>query len=175
TFSRQSNSELKRVDLNRLLEKTLFLNANQLKIGGVKVEKKLDPDLPRLTGSEDHLQQVFMNLISNAAEAINMNGGGTLSIETGHSLKEGAVIIRVKDEGVGISKENLSRLFEPFFTTKKKGKGVGLGLSVAYGIIKEHGGSIHVETEMEKGTIFQVELPLKRISDTLDPDGGPYG
>ena len=174
-FSRQSKLELKRVDLNRLLEKTLFLNANQLKISGVKVEKKLDPDLPRLTGSEDQLQQVFMNLISNAAEAINMNGGGTLSIETGHSLKEGAAIIRVIDEGVGISQENLSRLFEPFFTTKKKGKGVGLGLSVAYGIIKEHGGSIHVETEMGKGTIFKVELPLKQISGTLDRDGGPYG
>ena len=160
-FSRQAKLELKRVDLNRLLEKTLFLNANLLKISGVNVEKKLDSDLPRITGSEDQFQQVFMNLISNAAEAIDANGGGTLSIETEHFLKEGAAIIRFKDEGVGISQENLSRLFEPFFTTKKKGKGVGLGLSVAYGIIEVHSGSINVESEAGKGTTFEVKLPLK--------------
>ncbi len=174
-FSRQSKFDLKRVDLNGILEKTLFLNANQLKIGGVKVEKRLDTALPLITGSEDQLQQVFMNLISNAAEAINMNGGGTLNIETGHSLKDGVAVISFRDAGVGISQENLPRLFAPFFTTKKKGKGVGLGLSVAYGIIKEHGGSIHVETKVGKGTTFKVELPLKQVSETLDPDGGFYG
>ena len=174
-FSRQSKLDLKRVDLNRILEKTLFLNANQLKMGGVKVEKRLDPHLPLITGSEDQLQQVLMNLISNAAEAISMNGGGTLNVETGHSLKERVAVITVKDEGVGISQENLSRLFEPFFTTKKKGKGVGLGLSVAYGIIKEHGGSIHVDTKVGKGTMFRVELPLKEVSETLNPEGGSNG
>jgi two-component system NtrC family sensor kinase len=85
------------------------------------------------------------------------------------------ITISFRDTGAGIPEENLPRLFEPFFTTKKKGKGVGLGLSVAYGIIEEHGGSIHVESEEGKGTTFKVELPLRHLSERLDPDGGPYG
>jgi len=167
-FSRQSKMELKYVDLNRLIEKTLFLNSNLLKISSVKVEKRLDPDLPEFMGSEDQLQQVFMNMISNAAETIEATGEGTLTIETEHFYDEGKVIIKFKDTGLGIPRENLSKLFEPFFTTKKKGKGVGLGLSVAYGIIEGHGGSIRVESKVLKGTIFEVELPLKQSSGMLD-------
>jgi signal transduction histidine kinase len=77
-----------------------------------------------------------------------------------------------KDSGIGIPEENISKLFEPFFTTKKKGKGVGLGLSVAYGIIQEHGGSIYVKSTVGKGTTFRLRFPLKRASDKLDPHGG---
>ena len=174
-FSRQSKIELKYVDLNRLIEKTLFLNSNLLKISSVKVEKRLDPGFPEFIGSEDQLQQVFMNLISNAAEAIEATGEGTLSIETEHSIKEGKVIIRFKDTGVGIPDENLPSLFEPFFTTKRKGKGVGLGLSVAYGIIEEYGGSIRVKSRVLKGTTFEVELPLKKSPGMPDRQGGSHG
>ncbi|MBW2615082.1 MAG: PAS domain-containing protein [Deltaproteobacteria bacterium] len=174
-FSHQSKMELKYVDLNRLIEKTLFLNSNLLKISSVKVEKRLDPDLPEFMGSEDQLQQVFMNMISNAAETIEATGEGTLTIETEHFYDEGKVIIKFKDTGLGIPRENLSKLFEPFFTTKKKGKGVGLGLSVAYGIIEDHGGSIRVESKVLKGTIFEVELPLKQSSGMLDRQGGSHG
>jgi PAS domain S-box-containing protein len=160
-FARQSKMEPKRVNLNRLIDQTLFLNSNLLKIDGVKVEKKLGADLPDLVGSEDQLQQVFMNLVSNASEAMEATGGGILSIESQHLLSEDSLLINFKDTGAGIPQENISKLFEPFFTTKKMGKGVGLGLSVAYGIIQEHGGSIYVKSEVGQGTTFQVKLPLK--------------
>jgi two-component system NtrC family sensor kinase len=162
-FARQSKMEPKRVSLNRLIEQTLFLNSNLLKIDGVKVVNKLDPDLPDLLGSEDQLQQVFMNLVSNATEAMEATGGGVLTIESSHIPDENSLQINFRDTGPGIPEENISKLFEPFFTTKKKGKGVGLGLSVAYGIIQEHGGSIYVKSEAGRGATFQVKLPLKSI------------
>jgi PAS domain S-box-containing protein len=171
-FSRQSKMELKRVNLNRLIEKTLFLNANLLKISGVKVQTHLDPDLPDMIGSEDQLQQVFMNLLSNAAEAMESKGGGRLLIETRHSLRENKLLVDFKDTGVGVPEKDLSKLFEPFFTTKKKGKGVGLGLSVAYGIIQEHGGSIYVESYAGEGTNFNIKLPLKPVEEKLEAQGG---
>jgi signal transduction histidine kinase len=171
-FSRQSKIELKRINLNRLIEQILFLNSNLLKIAGVKVLTDLDPNLPDLVGSEDQLQQVFMNLVSNAAEAMESRDGGQLNIKTKYSLGEDRLQIDLKDTGIGIPEKNISKLFEPFFTTKKKGKGVGLGLSVAYGIIQEHGGSIYVISKEDKGTTFQVKFPLKRASEKLDPHGG---
>jgi len=171
-FSRQSKMELKRISLNRLIEQILFLNSNLLKIAGVKVNTDLDPNLPDLVGSEDQLQQVFMNLVSNAAEAMETRGGGTLSIETKHLLRKDKLEIDFKDTGIGIPDENIPKLFEPFFTTKKKGKGVGLGLSVAYGIIQEHGGSIYVKSTEGEGTTFHLKFPLKKASDKLDPHGG---
>jgi len=174
-FSRQSIMELKPLSLNQLIEKTLFLNMNLLKINGVKVEKRLDPQLPDMEGSEDHLQQVFMNIVSNAAEAMEPTKGGVLGIETKHSLKDGKITITFNDTGEGISSENLSKLFEPFFTKKRTGKGVGLGLSVAYGIIEDHGGSINVKSEMGKGSSFEVQLPLQQRSVALEQQGGLHG
>ena len=102
-----------------------------------------------------------MNLVSNAAEAMEADGGGVLTIQTSHNLSEDLLQVDFKDTGPGIPEENISKLFEPFFTTKKKGKGVGLGLSVAYGIVQEHGGSIHVKSEVGQGASFHVKLPLK--------------
>jgi signal transduction histidine kinase len=160
-FSRQSKMEPRGLDINRLIEQTLFINSNLLKISGVKVEKDLDPTLPELIGSEDQLQQVFMNLVSNAAEAMETSGGGELKITSKFLTTEDKIQINVSDTGPGIAYVNISKLFEPFFTTKKKGKGVGLGLSVAYGIIQEHGGSIFVRSTVGNGATFQVRLPLK--------------
>ena len=171
-FSRQSKMELKRISLNRLIEQTLMINSNLLKIDGIKVETDLDPDLPDMIGSEDQLLQVFMNLVSNAAEAMEAEGGGRLRVATRHSLREDKLLVDFEDSGIGIPESNLSKLFEPFFTTKKKGKGVGLGLSVAYGIIQEHGGSIYVKSKVGKGTTFHVKFPLKPASDKLGPQGG---
>jgi signal transduction histidine kinase len=103
-----------------------------------------------------------MNLISNAAEAIEAGRGErVLTIQTQHLPEKECVSVSVADTGVGIPKENLPKLFEPFFSTKKKGKGVGLGLSVAYGIIQDHGGSIQFQSEEGKGTTFTLEFPLK--------------
>jgi PAS domain S-box-containing protein len=175
SFARESKMEFNKLDLNRLIEKTLFLNSNLLKISGVKVEMDLDPHMPDLVGSEDQLQQVFMNIISNAAEAVEPAGGGILSIKTRHLPKINKVAVSCHNTGSFIPQENFSKIFEPFFTTKKKGKGAGLGLSVAFGIIEEHGGTIFVESDQEKGTTFTVRFPIKPSSVGLSQDGGPHG
>jgi C4-dicarboxylate-specific signal transduction histidine kinase len=163
-FSRESKMEFKKVDINRLIEKTLFLNANLLKINGVKVEKRFYDSLPKIIGSEDQLQQVFMNIISNAAETIEDSGGGVMSVETKYLPKSDRISAIFKDTGMAIPKENVSKIFEPFFTSKKGGKGVGLGLSVAYGIVIDHDGTIYVEPKEGEGNTFTVKLPLKPSS-----------
>jgi len=168
-FSRQSKIKMREININKLIEKTLLLNSNLLKINGIKVQEKLDTDMPEIVGSEDQLQQVFMNIISNAAESMATKGGGVLSIETSYLSEEDRVAIRFKDSGTGIPRENIHKLFEPFFTTKKKGKGVGLGLSVAYGIIKEHGGYIYANSKEGKGTTFKINLPLKHSAGMPHP------
>jgi two-component system NtrC family sensor kinase len=167
-FSRQSKIELKRVNINQLIEKTLFLNSNLLKICNVNYETHLNPKLPDFYGSEDQLQQVFMNLISNAAESMEDLKGGILKVTTEYSPESDHIFVIISDTGVGIRHENLSKLFEPFFTTKKSGKGVGLGLSVAYGIIEEHGGRIYVDSKPGSGSTFRVLLPLNSFPDTKD-------
>ena len=171
-FSRQSKMRLTQLNINRLIEKTLVLNSNLLKINNIKVKKLMDPELPDLTGSEDQLQQVFMNIVSNAAEAMESAGKGELSITTQYSSENGKITVFFKDTGVGIPDENLSKLFEPFFTTKKRGKGVGVGLSVVYGIIQEHDGSINVQSEKGNGTTFVIEIPLKHESIQVEQSGG---
>jgi PAS domain S-box-containing protein len=170
-FSRQSKMEMKPVNVNRLIERTLVLNSNLLKIASVKVRKRLDHSLPDIVGSEDQLQQVFMNLISNAAQAMETKEGGVLRIETRFSPEESVVVVKLKDSGIGIPKEDMSRLFEPFFTTRKL-KGVGLGLSVVYGIIQEHGGSIYVHSKVGEGSTFRVKLPLQPPPPPVLPEGG---
>jgi two-component system, NtrC family, sensor kinase len=168
-FSRRSKIELKRISLNQLIEKTLFLNSNLLKLNNVTVETQLVPELPDFYGSEDQLQQVFMNLVSNAAESMGDTDGGVLSVNTEYSVENDVIFIQFNDTGVGIHDENISKLFEPFFTTKKKGKGVGLGLSVAYGIVEEHGGKIYVDSKPGQGASFRVVLPRKSLSES-DPE-----
>ena len=174
TFSRQSEIGFKKVNINRLIEKTLILNSNLLMINQVSVKDELDSNLPELIGSEDQLQQAFINFISNAAESMETSGNGVLNVKTQYLPVDDKIKIAFKDNGVGIPQENFSKLFEPFFTTKKKGKGVGLGLSVAYGIIEEHGGSIHVNSKEGKGTTFNIKLPLKQLSFSQNRDGGTH-
>jgi PAS domain S-box-containing protein len=174
TFSRQSEMGFKKVNINRLIEKTLILNSNLLMINQVKVKKNLDPNLPDLVGSEDQLHQAFINFISNAAESMETAGNGILNIKTHYLAGDDKIKIAFQDNGVGIPKKDFSKLFEPFFTTKNKGKGVGLGLSVAYGIIEEHGGSIHVNSKEGKGTTFNIKLPLEKSSFSQNRNGGVH-
>jgi PAS domain S-box-containing protein len=173
-FSRHSKMPTRPLDLHNLLEKTLFINSNLLKISNVKVDRRLAPSLPEIIGSEDQLQQVFMNIISNAGEAMEAKGG-TLTITTEHVRKDQKIIVSFEDTGLGIPPDNMQKLFEPFFTTKKEGKGVGLGLSVAYGIVQEHGGNILVQSRMGEGTVFKVEVPLKPPSPAMAQNGGLHG
>ncbi|MGD9158148.1 MAG: ATP-binding protein [Desulfobacteraceae bacterium] len=166
-FSRQSKIELGKVNINMLIEQTLILNSNLLKINGVSVETKLDKKIPDITGSADQLQQVFMNFVSNAAEAMEAAEKRVLSIETRHELSDNSIIIRFRDSGTGIPEEDTNRIFEPFFTTKK-GKGIGLGLSVAYGIVREHRGTIEVTSDTGKGTEIEIVFPLN--DDSINPE-----
>jgi PAS domain S-box-containing protein len=171
-FSRQVKMEKDLLDVNRLIEKTLFLNANFIKINNVRVEQHLAPDLTLIVGSADQLQQVFMNIVSNAVEAMEAKKDGTLTIETRQVPGQKSIQVIFRDTGVGIPEHHRQRLFEPFFTTKKNGKGVGLGLSVAYGIIQEHGGTVHVRSKPGEGTEFTVELPLEHKQGLQKKGGG---
>lgn len=170
-FARQSKPELTKFDVNNLIEQTLILNSNLLKINSIRLIEEMEYNLPLVTGSEDQIKQVVMNLISNAVESMLNSGTKRLFIKTFTKKKQNAIGLQIKDTGHGIPKEAVSKIFEPFFTTKKKGRGVGLGLSVAYGIIQEHGGTIYVNSTPGKGTSFSItlfqELEPGRIKSSL--------
>ena len=157
-FSRTGAVELADVDLNRLVEETLSLVAHPLKTSQIRVVKQLTDGLPPVRGSANKLQQVFLNLFLNARDA--MPTGGMLEVRT--SAHNGSVEIEVVDTGNGILREHIHKIFDPFFTTKATGRGTGLGLSVSYGIIKEHAGRIDVRSTPGRGTSFHVEFPAVR-------------
>jgi len=157
-FSRTGAAEATDVDVNRVVEETLSLVAHPLKTSQIQVVKQLAASLPAVRGSANKLQQVFLNLFLNARDA--MPGGGMLEIRT--AAHNGSVEIEVVDTGAGIAREHIHRIFDPFFTTKAVGRGTGLGLSVSYGIIKEHAGKIDVRSTPGKGTSFHVEFPAVR-------------
>jgi PAS domain S-box-containing protein len=157
-FSRTSAGEFADVDLNRIVEETVSLVKHQLEKARVLVDLQLDPALPAIRGNAGKLQQVFLNLVLNARDA--MDGGGQLTLRT---AAEGECIrIEIQDTGQGIPPDHLARIYDPFFTTKAARKGTGLGLSVTYGIVQEHGGSIEVQSEVGAGTLFHLEFPLAR-------------
>ncbi len=157
-FSRQTKVEIIKFDLNELLEQILILNSNLLKINRIRIIEQREHNLPLVSGSEDQIKQVCMNLISNAVEGMSQVEKKCLTIKTYSKPAEKAVVLEIGDTGTGISSEITSKIFEPFFTTKKKGKGVGLGLSVVYGIIKEHGGKMYVDSSPDQGTRFSITL-----------------
>lgn len=159
-FSRQLPANFEPLNINSVIQETLNLVENHLLFQNVQIEQQLAPKLPPVLGDKSRLEQVFLNLFFNAAEA--MNGHGRLLIST--ALREERLLeIRVSDTGPGIPPEHLPRIFDPFFTTKQgSSRGVGLGLSISYGIIKQHRGRIYVAPGNEAGTTFVVELPLAR-------------
>jgi signal transduction histidine kinase len=157
-FSRTGPSALADVDVNRVVEETLSLVAHPLKTSQIQVVKHLTDGLPPVRGSANKLQQVFLNLFLNARDA--MPAGGILEVRTG--AHNGSVEIEVADTGNGIPRDHIHKIFDPFFTTKPGGRGTGLGLSVSYGIIKEHAGKIDVRSAPGRGTSFHVEFPAVR-------------
>ena len=156
-FSRINGSEFKDLDINRLIRDCLALLGHQLNVNHITVVSRFDQSLPLVYGNVGKLQQVFINLFLNAADA--MPSGGELAILTG--MNDSMVIVDISDTGTGISEENLKRIFDPFFTTKTTGKGTGLGLAISYGIIQEHGGRILVDSDAGKGTHFRLKLPVR--------------
>ncbi len=157
-FARMNGSEFASLDVNHLITESLSLLDHQLRQSRIQVESNLDRALPYVYGNGGKLQQVFINLLLNARDA--MPGGGKLSIDT--SMNDSMVLIDIRDTGVGISQENIKRIYDPFFTTKNTGKGTGLGLAVTYGIIQDHGGRIFVESTPGNGTHFSLKLPTRQ-------------
>ncbi len=155
-FSRTAGADFGQVDLNRILSDTLGLVQPQMRSSKIEVAAALDDTLPAILGDPGKLQQVFLNLLFNARDA--MPQGGRLTVATGHYNSRARVEIR--DTGVGIEAENVHKIYDPFFTTKTTGRGTGLGLAVSYGIIQEHHGSIEVNTRPGEGTCFLLEFPL---------------
>jgi PAS domain S-box-containing protein len=163
-FARYREKTEYSTDINENLERVVSVVENILATKNITLEKNLTEDLPKVRGDSGHLQQVFMNLITNAVAA--MEGGGILTITTRLNEPGNRVEILFKDTGHGIKRENRDKIFEAFFTTKRMGEGTGLGLSVCYGIVTRYGGDITFETVAEeedserKGTTFTVSLPV---------------
>lgn len=157
SFSKPEEEKRRPVKINELIEGILLVMEKQMRESNIKVETFLDPNLPEIMASTNQMRQVMINILKNAKEA--MPNGGTLMIKT--IREEDKISIFIKDSGVGIPDQNKDKVFEAFFTTKQKVKGVGLGLSVCYGIIKDHQGEIKVESEEGKGATFIITLPIE--------------
>jgi len=155
-FSKSSENEGALVDIIDVIETTLSFSQYQLINHNIKIVKVYDKGLPRIFGNKSQLQQVLLNLLTNARDA--MSGGGALTISALHDKEHHQAILKVSDTGHGIQKEHLAKIFDPFFTTKPRGKGTGLGLSVSHGIIESHKGEISVESEVGQGTCFTIRL-----------------
>jgi signal transduction histidine kinase len=161
-FARQSAPAKEQLDINDVIRRTMQLLRSQKDFRKITIEESLDDKLPRLLGDKNQLQQVFLNLSLNALEA--MPEGGLLRVET--NVEHDRIRIVFADTGIGIKEQDLEQIFDPFFTTKPVGKGTGLGLSVSYGTIQQHGGSIEVESEEGRGTLFTILLPLNGRGDS---------
>ncbi|HEV3279268.1 MAG TPA: ATP-binding protein [Terriglobia bacterium] len=157
-FSRVSGSEFAELDINKVMQETLALVEPMLKASKVSLNLQLAEDLPCVRGNAGKLQQVFMNLLVNARDA--MPRGGELTVAT--ERENGSVRVEVCDTGMGIAPDHLGKIFDPFFTTKAKSRGTGLGLAVSYGIIREHSGNVEVESRLGHGSTFRLEFPALR-------------
>jgi two-component system, NtrC family, sensor kinase len=165
TFARRSEGEVGSICVNELTERTIRLRMHDLKSRGVVCESVLEADLPYVTADARQIQQVLLNLLTNASQAMTPTGGGALRVATRHEGDR--VLLEVTDSGPGIPAEARAHIFEPFFTTKDEG--TGLGLSVSYGIIAAHGGTITIPKSTSEGTTFRVSLPA------YDPAGHSNG
>jgi PAS domain S-box-containing protein len=171
-FSRRYPSEKRHLGLNGLVEKTVDIKEYDLKVNNIQIVRDLQPDLPKTMLDFNQIQQVLLNLINNAQYAmVRHRGQGTLRIMTREV--GGMVQLRVSDDGSGISRDDLPRIFDPFFTTKPAGEGTGLGLSISYGIVRDHGGRIWVESESGRGATMVVEFPVRRDATTDESGDGP--
>jgi signal transduction histidine kinase len=159
-FSRPAENQHVRTDLNELVGDILTLVHHLVRTGGVEMHIELWEDLPWISVDPAQIKQVLLNLVHNAIQA--MPRGGTLAVKTAPVKRQDRdwLSISVSDTGVGISTENMERIFEPFFTTRPAGQGTGLGLSVSYGIITEHGGYIEADSHLGQGSCFYIFLPV---------------
>ncbi|WP_319409679.1 ATP-binding protein [uncultured Desulfosarcina sp.] len=158
SFARKTDSRIEDFEIGHLIEEVVALSAQRAKYSNVELVTHLEPKLPAISASHSELQQVFLNLINNALDAMDKTGG---TLEISARQDEGQILIGVSDNGPGIPKANLARIFDPFFTTKPVGSGTGLGLSICYGIIQKMGGTITVKSAPDVGTTFEIRIPVK--------------
>jgi len=159
SFARRHEPEKGFVSLNEVIEKTTELRDHQMKVSNIELVTELAPDLPKTMADFYQLQQVFVNIINNAEQAmVAGHGKGKLVIKT--QKFNGMIQVTFTDDGPGISEENMKRIFDPFFTTKEVGKGTGLGLPICYGIVEAHGGRIYAQSKLGTGATFVVEIPI---------------
>ena len=169
-FSHASKAAIQPILVNEIVEKVINLISYELRLQNIIIQTGFSGQLPLIQGNPQLLQQVFMNLIANSQWAIKKKSGtegGTITIKTEYDSPKDRVNIYLSDAGIGMSSETVNRLFEPFFTTKEIGEGTGLGLSVLYGIIQGHKGTIEVESEIGKGTTFKISLPAFHQKETV--------
>jgi len=161
SFARKQKPERKLCDINEVLERTVELRSYELQVNNIETIWELDNRLPRTIADGHQLQQVFLNIITNAEQAmLDSHGRGKLTIRTRADSPSQTISVEITDDGPGIPEVYLTRIFDPFFTTKEVGKGTGLGLSLSYGIIKEHGGNIYARSKPGEGSTFVIELPI---------------
>jgi two-component system, NtrC family, sensor kinase len=157
SFARRTDPRVREVQMNELVEEIVGVSEQRSRFSNVKVTLNLQPDLPPVAASPSEIQQVILNLINNAIDAIGTAGG---EVEIATRVESGNVVVDVKDNGHGIPRAILARIFDPFFTTKPVGKGTGLGLSICYGIVKKLGGDITVNSAVGIGTTFHIHMPI---------------
>jgi signal transduction histidine kinase len=162
TFARKRQSTRSMVDINHVLRDTLALRAYEQRVTNITVIDALASGLPQVFADAHQVQQVLLNLVINAEQAMLLaHGRGTLVVRTWHERDQGAVVLEINDDGPGVPEDVQPKIFDPFFTTKEVGQGTGLGLTVAYAIVQEHGGRIRVESPHGRGASFFIEFPTK--------------
>ena len=175
-FSRRTKSMIEKVDLNGFIQEVIDLMEREARTSGIKFFSEPDPALPPVSSDPSQLQQVFLNLITNAIDAHDGKPYGSIRISTRADAERQTATVTVADSGAGIKPEHLSRIFDPFFTTKAVGKGTGLGLSICFSIVKRLGGSLTVQSQVGKGTEFTIQLPFsppKELQDSLSTKRSP--
>jgi len=178
TFARKHRAEKKTLDLNEVVRKTLELKMYEIRVSGIDLRTELSEDVPQTLGDFHQLQQVLLNLINNAVHAVLSSGSkGEIRVSTRlrragepgePDITPPSIVLEVEDAGPGIPSEHLNRIFEPFFTTKEVGQGTGLGLSLAYGIVQEHGGSIRAHSVEGQGARFTLEIPVVAVAPAME-------
>ncbi|MBN1881727.1 MAG: PAS domain S-box protein [Deltaproteobacteria bacterium] len=165
TFAREHKPLRKMIDINAVIEESYKLREYELRTNDIDLKLDLKGDLPKTFADPYQLQQVFINMINNAHDALRKRGGGSLIVRS--FQQDMKIVIQFIDDGPGIPKKYIGKIFDPFFTTKEVGQGTGLGLSIVYGILEEHGGDISVDSTLGKGTTFTIELPIIQIQEPL--------